>query len=113
MNDLQTVADEMKAVAEASVASPETMLEALASMSFPEKYRRYVELDGVKYRVQYSIDPLSADKKLKHLSFSRLDDSNSPDDAHIALFQQAFFGESEVMRLPSMWGSRVVQMGQL
>lgn len=107
LNDLAT---EMKAVAAEHPIDFSQMAFFIETYKFPDQLKRVVEVEdfGLMH-VQYTHDMLAGGKYIRHLSFSR-EDLTPPSEVVKEVFRKAFFGEKEVVMIPSGY-SYVVQMG--
>jgi hypothetical protein len=107
------IADEMKASAEANPCTFQDMIKGISEKKINPDLVRHVFLSDAEYRIQFSIDVLGhgGDKRIQHLSFARTD-RILPDKTVQEQFQTVFFGNDEVVQLPS-FHSHVVQMAKL
>lgn len=106
---LKTVAEEMESAAKQHVVRPKEMLEKAALGIFPDELMRIVILDGVTWRFQFSHDQIKEGVYFRHLSFGR-SDSAEPTKEFQQLIKEVFFGDSEVVPFPSIWGGSVVHL---
>lgn len=108
--ELQLLAAEMIAQAKAKPMLVELLIQERTFTKLPSEFRRteIVNEFGLVH-VQYSHDQLSARKHMRHLSFSR-EDGVLPSVEMVQEFKEAFFGNNDVIELPSLL-PYVVQMG--
>jgi hypothetical protein len=107
MNEILTLAAEMKEQARLHPLSRQHIMSGILAAKFPPELRRTLTIDGVEYRVHFSHDELSTEKELVHLSCSQ-QNAQRPDEKVQEILRKAFFSEKDenalgdVVIFPSM-----------
>ena len=108
--ELQEIANEMKSLAEVMPLNERKILNNISSLQFPKQLKRSISLENCEVQVQFTVDRLSENKFMSHLSFSRID-SVIPSDAMKKTLQDAFFGENaDVLVFPSPLAGHIIHM---
>lgn len=111
--ELQEIANEMKSLAEVMPLNGAKILKNISSLQFPKQLKRSISLENCEVQVQFTVDRLSENKFMSHLSFSR-NDLVVPSDAMKKLLQDAFFGENvDVLVSPSPLYKHIIHMVKL
>lgn len=98
MDELTILAAEMKITAKARPFKvADTPEECLASMKDATKramYERFHSLDGIEYKLIFTLDALSEEKSAWHLSVAR--EGQAADHKTLEIFANAFFDSTDI-----------------